>query len=236
MSQLFKNNARTRLAVNLGVSSTSFSVTDGEGSLFPTLPPGDDHMLITLENSTGQKEIVKVIERAADTFVIGDFASGISTESVFGRGQEGTIARAFEAQDLVELRLTAGFIDALKEGSITYVIDGGGSAITAGIKGWIEAPFNGTIKNARIFADTAGTVTVNIWKDVYANYPPEETWDDVTPSAGISISDDNKAEFTDLSYWTQRNFTKGDIFAFNIAAPGATNITRITISMTVDRF
>jgi len=243
MSQLFKNNARTRLAVNLGLSSTSFSVTAGEGSLFPTLPLGDDHMLITLENSTGQKEIVKVVERAADTFVIGDFASGISTESILGRGQEGTIASAFEAQDLVELRLTAGFIDALKEGSIVYVIDGGGNAITtSGLNGWIEAPFNGTVRAARLFADEAGsgTLEVKIYKSTYADYPFTVGVDEAELiSNGLLITTGCKEEYLNLTStganWSQRNFLKGDIFVFKVSSNNG-NFSRLTISLTVDRY
>lgn len=227
MSQLFANNAKSNLASTITADSMSLSVITGEGALFPTLPLGDDHMLLTLENSSGDKEIIKVTQKDTDTFTIS------------ARGQDGTTARAFAAGDLVELRLTAGFIDALKEGSIVFVIDGGGTAITAEAsvaKGWIEAPFNGTIKSARLFADTdAGSITVNIWKDVFANFPPVETWDDVTPTgAGITLSSAAMVEFTDLSGWQQRNFSKGDIFAFNVSA--CSGITRLTISLTVDRF
>jgi hypothetical protein len=228
MSQLFKNNAKSRLASNIAANALSFNITTGDGALFPVLPLGDDHMLVTLEDSVGNKEIVRIVQRSGDSFTV-DPTPGR------GRGQEGTIAIAFDAHDLVELRLTAGFIDALKEGSFIYVIDGAGSAITPGIKGWIEAPFNGTIKSARLFADTTGDITVNIWKDIYDNYPPETQWDDVTPYPdGISIVGGIKAQFTDVAGWTQRNFSKGDIFAFNVSA--CNTITRCTVSLTVDRF
>lgn len=232
MSQLFKNNAKSRLASAISSAATSFTIVTGEGSLFPTLPLGDDHMLVTLENAAGDKEIVKIIERSGDTFSIGSIPGG--SAGILGRAQESTTAINFEAQDLVELRLTAGFIDALKEGSIVFVIDGGGSAITTGIKGWIEAPFNGTIKSARLFADVTGNINIDVWKDTYDNYPPEASWDDVTPAAGIDIASAQKAQFTDLSGWTQRNFSKGDIFAFSVGS--CDTITRCTISLTVDRF
>ena len=232
MSQLFKNNSKSRLVENISEVSTSFTVTSGEGSLFPTLS-ADDHMLITLENSTGDKEIVKVITRAGDIFTI-DSTPGA------GRGLEGTVSRAFEAQDLVELRLTAGFIDALKEGSIVFVIDGGGSAINTGIKGWIEAPFNGTIKSAKIFADEiSGSATVRIYKSTYDNYPFTEGVDEAELiSNGFLIASGYKAKFDDLTStganWVARNFVKGDIFVFDIEA--CSGFTRLTISLTVDRY
>jgi len=237
MSQLFKNNAKSRLASAITSTSTSFTVITGEGnSLFPTLPLGDDHMLVTLENAVGDKEIVKIIERAGDTFTIGEFSSGTPSVSLLGRAQEGTTALNFDVQDLVELRLTAGFIDALKEGSIVFVIDGGGSAIGTGIKGWIEAPFNGTIKSARLFADeVTGTISVRIYKSTYANYPFTAGVDDAELiSSGLSISSGYKAQFTNLSTWVQRNFSKGDIFIFDVQS--CTGFTKCTISLTVDRF
>jgi hypothetical protein len=225
MSQLFKNNAKSRLASGISSTATTFNIITDDGALFPTLG-ADDHMLVTLENSVGDKEIVRIIQRSGDTFTV-------SATPGYGRGQEGTTAIAFEAQDLVELRLTAGFIDALKEGSIVYIIDGGGFEIGAGLKGWIEAPFNGTIKSVRLFADQTGSIAIDIWKDIYNNYPPENTWDSITGVTPATIAGAQKSQDSLLTDWT-RNFSKGDIFAFNVDS--CSSITRCTISMTVDRW
>jgi len=237
MSQLFKNNATTRLVAAVGASDTTFTVTTGEGALFPAITSGSgDHFDVTLENSTGDKEIIRIVDRSADVFTIG--VAGSPVPSALGRGIDNTTAMGFSAADLVELRLTAGFIDALKEGSVVFVIDGGGADLTTGIKGWIEAPFNGTIKSARLFSDVTppatGSVTVHVWKDTYANYPPTDPVDEMTPPAGNSISGGVKEQFTDLSSWLQKGFSKGEIFAFSISA--CTGIQKLTISLTVDRY
>jgi len=246
MSQLFKNNAKSRLKEAIGPSATSFAVTTDHGNLY--FPPrgdlpwsGDDHMLITLENSTGDKEIVKVIERAGDTFTVGSVPGA---PSVLGRGQEGTTKMGFEAGDLVELRLTAGFIDALKEGSIVFIIDGGGATITTGLKGWIEAPFSGTIRSAKLFADEVpgSSVDVEIYKSTYDGYPFSSPADETELiSNGLVISSGYKAKYDDLTStpiiganWVQRNFLKGDIFVFDIAA--CVGFTKLTVSLTVDRY
>lgn len=224
MSQLFKNNAKSRLASAIDNIATSLSVITDEGDLFPTLPLGDDHMLLTLENSAGVKEIIKVTERAADTFTVSE------------RGLEGTSAMSFDAGDLIELRLTAGFIDALKEGSIVYVIDGGGATITTGIRGFIEAPFNGTIKSARLFADVSGSISIDIFKDTYANYNPDNNPTDsicANSTNPIAIASEIKAQDSTLAGWT-KNFSKGDIFYFNVVS--ASTIQRVTLSLTVDRY
>lgn len=232
MSQLFKNNAKTRLASAVGIGDTSFTVVSGDGALFPVLTV-DDHMLVTFEDSSGNKEIVKVVARAGDTFTIGTIPG--DGGDVAGRSQDGTTARGFNAQDIVELRLTAGFIDALKEGSITFVIDGGGSVITTGIKGFIEAPFSGTIISAKLFADQAGDITIDIYKDTYANYDPT-----VNPTDSICDASNNPIVMTgaakvvaDLTNWTKQ-FSKGDIFYFGVNS--ASTVTRVTIALTVDRY
>lgn len=225
MSQLFKNNAKSRLAAALGSGDgLTFTVTTGEGTLFPVLTV-DDHMMLTLENAAGVKEIVRVSARSGDVFTINPTPG-------LGRGQDGTTAMGFSANDLVELRLTAGFIDALKEGSIVYVIDGGGSAITTGVKGFIEAPFNGTIKGVRLFADQPGSIVVDIWKDTYGNYPPI-VGDTITAVSPPTIAADIKSQDSVLTGWT-KGFSKGDIFYFNVNS--CATIQRVTISMTVDRY
>lgn len=234
MSQLFKNNAKSRLAAALGATDLSFSVLTDEGDLFPVLT-ADDHMLVTLEDSSGNKEIVRVSARGGDLFTISGNIDLGETEAS-GRGREGTTPRGFVADDLVELRLTAGFIDALKEGSITYVIDGGGSAITTGIKGFIEAPFSGTIKSARIFADQIGSIEIDIFKDSYDNYNPDNNPTDsicANSTNPILISGDIKAQDSTLTGWVKQ-FSRGDIFYFNVVS--AATITRATLSLTVDRY
>jgi len=237
MAQKFTNNATTRLVGSLTAVATSFTVTPGEGALFPAVTELDaDYFLVTLEDSSGNKEIVKIIARTIDTFYIG---SGVA-EGVAGRAQEGTSALAFAATDLIELRLTSGFIDALKKGSVVYVIDGGGAVITAGIKGFIEVPFSGSLDAIRLFSDdplgteVGGDISIDILRDNYSGFPPDDTWNKmgtVTLVGSMKSSDDLSVGWPVAN----KQFTAGDIFAFDVNAPGSTTITRVTISMSVSR-
>ena len=97
MAILFKNNASTKLASGITAAATTMSVVAGTGDLFPN-PGVGDYFLCTLVDDLGNKEIVKVTERTADAFTI-------------VRAQEGTTARAFNANSLVENRLTAGALN-----------------------------------------------------------------------------------------------------------------------------
>ena len=241
MSQLFKNNAKSRITGDFpapgGSGPWTFTVTTGDGALFPSVATGTpDYYLVTLEDSNGNKEVVKVDDRTGDTFqVIEREVEPTESETGF----------AFSTGDIVELRLTSGFIDAIKRGSIVFVIDGVGAEITTGVKGFIEIPFGGSIEAARAFADVSGDLTVNIYKQTYDDYPfvdPDDLSDEITDSTGandIRINGAYKFEDTTLTGWV-RTFNPGDIFVFVVTDSGTTgldpsNITKCTISLTVDR-
>ena len=113
--------------------------------------------------------------------------------------------------------------------SIPFLIDGGGSAITVGIKGDIEVPFDCEILAARLFADQTGSIVIDIWKDTFANYPPDNA-DSITASAPPTITASNKSEDTTLTGWTTA-VTKGDTLRFNVDS--VTDIQRVTLSLTV---
>jgi hypothetical protein len=114
-----------------------------------------------------------------------------------------------------------------KTGQITVTIDGGGSAITTGIKGDLEIPIGVTLTAVRMLADQSGSIVVDIWKDSYANYPPTDA-DSITASAVPTISTATKSEDTTLTGWTT-SITAGDILRFNVDS--ATTITRVQISL-----
>lgn len=121
MGLKLSNNAVSRLAADLSNSATTISIATGEGALFPPLSAGD-WFPATISNSSGNIEIVRVTARAADSFTV-------------QRGQEGTAAHAFAAGSIIELRLTAGTIEAIKSEAIagasvgfTPVQQGGGAA------------------------------------------------------------------------------------------------------------
>lgn len=113
--------------------------------------------------------------------------------------------------------------------TITFVIDGGGSAITAGVKGYLEIPFACTITQVTMLADQSGSIVVDIWKDTYANFPPLDA-DSITAAAVPTISSAVKSQDTTLTGWTTA-IAAGDILAFNVDS--ATTVTRVTISLKV---
>jgi hypothetical protein len=115
--------------------------------------------------------------------------------------------------------------------SITFIIDGGGSAITTGVKGDLEIPFACTITRATLLADQSGSIVVDIWKDTYANYPPTVA-DTITASAKPTISTATKSQDSTLTGWTT-TIAAGDTLRFNVDS--ITTCTRVTLSLKVTR-
>lgn len=115
----------------------------------------------------------------------------------------------------------------IKLGTITLVIDGGGGVLQTGITGDIEVPFACAITAVTMLADQSTTTTIDIWKDVFANYPPDNA-DSITASAVPTITADTNSQDTTLSGWTTA-VTAGDTLRFNVDAND--NATRCTISL-----
>lgn len=115
--------------------------------------------------------------------------------------------------------------------SINFLIDGGGVALTTGLKGFLEVPFNCTINRATLLADQSGSVVVNVWKDTYANFPPV-VGDKITASAPPTITTATKSQDSTLTGWTT-TISAGDILAFNVDS--VTSITRVTLSLKVTK-
>lgn len=119
--------------------------------------------------------------------------------------------------------------DNLKTSAIAVTLDGAGSAITTGIKGYLLVPFDGIISEVTLLADQSGSIVVDIWKDVYANYPPTDA-DSITSATPPTISSALKAQDTTLTGWTT-TLTAGDVLGFNVDS--ITTVTRVHVILKV---
>jgi len=100
MSYKAKNNAYSTLASGISAGAASLTVQAGHGDRFPAIT-APDWTKITLEDAAGNREIIYVGARTAGSDVL----------STLTRGQEGTTARAWNAGDVVELRMTAQLVE-----------------------------------------------------------------------------------------------------------------------------
>lgn len=97
LTLLAANNAQTVLAAGISSTATSLTVNAGTGTLFPSPVAGTSFFKLTIiDAATGSlTEIVHVTALAGDVFTI-------------QRGQEGTVQRAWSANDIVANMMTAG--------------------------------------------------------------------------------------------------------------------------------
>lgn len=127
--------------------------------------------------------------------------------------------------------LTNG-ISNLRQETVSFTIGGGGSAITAGLKGvGLQMGYNAVIRKVTVFADVSGSVSIDIWKDTPANYPPTVVdtivgGNPATIVSALSNSDVN------LTGWNT-DLNCDDILLYNVNS--ATDITFLTITLHVIR-
>ena len=96
---LFSNNAVTSLASYISSTSTTMTLVTGTGALFPEIKKGSgDYFYVTVLDTSGSFEIVKVTARTADICTI-------------VRAQDNTKALNFPQGSTVEQRVTAASLN-----------------------------------------------------------------------------------------------------------------------------
>lgn len=165
-------------------------------------------------------------------------ATVTSTTSVF-KGAGGATSLfipsgsfACPASDGTDYVTTAGIglprLANLQVTALTYVIDGGGSAITTGVKGDLLIPFACTINSATLQADQSGSIVVDVWKKAYATSSPPTVGETITASALPTLVSAQSSQDATLTGWTT-SVSANDMFRFNVNS--ATTVTRATLTL-----
>lgn len=108
-----------------------------------------------------------------------------------------------------------------------FIIDGGGSAITTGVKGDLYIPDAFTITGVALLADQSGSIVVDLWVDTYANYPPTVA-DTITASAKPTLSSATKYKDTTLTGWTTSVAADRSL---RINVDSASTVTRVVLAL-----
>lgn len=116
-------------------------------------------------------------------------------------------------------------------GGLNFMIGDGVSVIATGQKGQVRWPFGGTVQRASLMSVISGSIVVDIWKDSWANYPPN-SGDSITASAKPTLSSARNSEDTTLSGWTTA-FSEGDVYVFNVDS--ASTLTQVTLELKYQR-
>lgn len=252
MTEQFANNAATTLSAAIeSTDGTSISVTSAAG--FPEsgnfrILVDDEIMLVTAVDGT-----TWTVMRGAESTTGATHSSGAAVTHVLTAGAIGTLqtpdasvvtytpatatdwdsdtdpGNADDALDQLAERVD-DLETATRSGVIGFTIDGGGSAITTGLKGYVPVPEGCTITAARIVADQSGSCVVDIWADSFANFPPTDA-DSITSATPPTLASAQTAEDTTLASWTT-SLSAGDWLAFNVDS--AATVTRVVVALFVE--
>jgi hypothetical protein len=112
---------------------------------------------------------------------------------------------------------------------IGITITGMGSVIPTGPKGYVYVGYDCTITDVSLLADQIGSIIIDIWKDSYANYPPNNS-DSITASSPPTLSSGIQSQDSTLSGWTTA-ISAGDVLGFNVDS--CSTITQVTLNLTI---
>ena len=114
--------------------------------------------------------------------------------------------------------------------TINFIIDGGGSAITAGTKGYLQVDFDCEIVAYTILTDNASsTIQIDVNKSTFAGFPGSLA--SITASATPSVTGAQSATSTTLTGWTT-TISAGDVLEFQVDGTPA-NATLATLALKV---
>lgn len=183
-----------------------------------TAGPGSGSQVATIPDNTVTYAKMQDVSAASRILGRGSAAgSGDVQELTLGTGltMSGTVISSTPAANIRTIGIS---------------VDGGGVVLTSGVKGDIYVPFACTITGVTLLSDTDGSVVIDIWKNVFANYPPTDA-DSITGGNEPELSTADTYQDTTLTGWTTA-ISAGDTLRFNIDGSPAT-LTRVVLQLTV---
>lgn len=113
--------------------------------------------------------------------------------------------------------------------TVVFQINGNGSAITTGSKGYVDVPFNGIIRSWTVLADQSGSIVVDVKKGTYFAFP---TTASICGGSQPVLTSQQKNTNSTLTGWTT-TVLANDILEFVVNS--ASTVTRVTILLHIER-
>lgn len=203
-------------AAAAGINQLTGDVTAGPGSGSQAATIANDAVTTAkiLDDNVTYAKIQNV--SATDRLLGRDTAAAGNIEEI-------SVSSGLEFTGGPGLRVTA----AVRTEQIGITVDGGGSLLTTGSKGFKSFPVAGTITGWRLLADAAGDIEFDVLKADYATFP---TMASIVAAAPPALSGVQKDEDT-VGTWTTA-VAAGDVFEFEITGTPAT-VTRVTLELTI---
>ena len=124
-----------------------------------------------------------------------------------------------------EISLT-GLVGELRY--LVFHIDGGGSAITTGVKVHIPDLPACTVEAWTLVADQSGSIVIDVWNDTYANTPPTVADTMISTGTKPTLSSAQKNQDTSVD-WADTTIAAGSTLTLNVDS--ATTVTFVTLTL-----
>jgi hypothetical protein len=116
------------------------------------------------------------------------------------------------------------------KGNFGITIDGGGSAITTGVKGSVLVPYDCYITSWSVVSDVSGSIVVDVWKGASPYVIPTSAAQSIAGSEKPTLSSQQINTDLSLTTWTTP-LVLGNVLVFNVDS--ASTLTRATIQINV---
>lgn len=205
-----------------GITQLTGDVTAGPGSGSQAATIAND-AVTTAKILNANVTLAKIANIATDRLLGRDTAaSGVIEELTAGAGL------AFTGVPGIDLTT------AQKTRNITVDINGGGSVIATGLKGYLRIPVACTIIDWTILAQDGltGSIVIDIWLDTYANFPPTVA-DTITAAAKPTVTTNIKDTSSTLTGWTTA-IPAGSVLGFNVDSVTTFQHVSLQLQLTVN--
>ena len=223
LALLAANNAATEAALENTLSRDGTDPNQMESDL-----DMNSNQIINLPAATTSTEPVRKNEY--DAGLAATAAEVLAAQLAATNAASAAAAALAAANAAVNLIFISGTI-----ASLNIVLDGGGIALSTGVKVHLEVPFACRIKRATLLADQTGSIVVDIYKSEYSTYNPPThpaVSDKITGSTPPTISAGIKAQNSSLTGWTT-SIAEGDILAIDITS--VSTIGRVTLALKLEK-
>lgn len=136
-----------------------------------------------------------------------DFAHYTGGGYSYETPKDGVKARILDEDKFYDFQAGTGWVwdpDATGDApeQVVFGLDGGGSALTAGVVGWAPIPSSCAITGWELTADVSGDLVVDLWVCAFAAFPPTVA-DTITAAAKPTLSGVQTASDSTLAGWSK---------------------------------
>jgi len=115
--------------------------------------------------------------------------------------------------------------------ALTFVFDAGDSAISGNPECDIVITAAGTLTGWTLVAEPAGSIVIDLWKDVGANFPPTNV-DSITNGHEPALAAANRATDADITDWTTTTLTVDDVIRAHVDSTATIKRATLTLPYT----